>query len=96
MSNDTAMSLIRQSPTLMAEIREDIRKRQNEGGYNITIDPDIAVMRSWSHMAKLTFQRQRNLDRAVEQMFNLDLDRPRSYVNSFERAFTKFIWGDKL
>ena len=35
-----------------------------------TIDPDLQVLKSLSPMAKVTFQRQRNVERALDQQLN--------------------------
>lgn len=52
------------------------------------IDPDIDVMRSFSRMAKITFQRQRNVQRDLEQCAE---DPGRwSAVNRF---LDKIMWG---
>lgn len=52
-------------PHVLAEVRsalyEDYRRIHR-------IDPDIAVHRSFSLNAMITFQRQRNVERAIEQM----------------------------
>lgn len=44
------------------------------------IDPDISCMRSFSLSAKITFQRQRNVQREIEQM---QLDNPWSRAQDF-------------
>lgn len=54
------------------------------------IDPDIDLHRSWSPMAKVTFQRQRNVERELENYCNepdhVLLDPLRQYIE-------KLIWG---
>lgn len=54
------------------------------------VDPDIEVYRSFSPMAKITFQRQRNVDREIEQIttepqWNL-LSQARDFVSNL-------MWG---
>jgi hypothetical protein len=56
----------------------------------VSVDPDIEVYRSFSPMAKITFQRQRNVEREIEQIttepqWNL-LSQARDFVSNL-------MWG---
>lgn len=54
------------------------------------IDDDLAAMRSFSHMAKITFQRQRNVEREIREAGEPP---PWEARNVFEQMIRKFIWG---
>jgi hypothetical protein len=76
----------------LAEIRDELFAEQR----NVTmamIDPDISIMKSWSPMAKLAFQRQRNVERAIDQL----RDPPRFgrsllFLNSLNERLNKLMW----
>mgnify|MGYP001585149150 CR=1 FL=1 len=56
------------------------------------IDPDIEVLRSFSPMAKIAFQRQRNVQRAIEQSTNEPLHEVFGKARDYIR---KLVWGDR-
>ncbi len=56
------------------------------------IDPDIEVLRSFSPMAKIAFQRQRNVQRAIEQSTNEPLHEIFGKAREYIR---KLVWGDR-
>ena len=61
-----AARIILRDPAEMARVRAaTYRKYRVLNG--LDVDPDIAVMRSFSPMAKLTFQRQRIVEREIEK-----------------------------
>lgn len=60
-----AMRLALQDPDIRREIMAECYARHKIVN---ALDPDIANKRSWSDMAKITFQRQRNVERDIEQM----------------------------
>jgi hypothetical protein len=54
------------------------------------VDPDIEVYRSFSPMAKITFQRQRNVDREINGMCSApEYER----ASLLEQIIGKFMWG---
>lgn len=55
------------------------------------VDDDIAAMRSFSHMAKITFQRQRNVQREIEE---IQKPPPWETRGFFETAVRKIMWGN--
>lgn len=60
-----AMRLALQDPDIRREVLSECYARQR---VIHMLDPDIANKRSWSDMAKITFQRQRNVERELESM----------------------------
>lgn len=75
----------------MAEIREELAESELRG--NPYIDPDIQIMKSWSPMAKITFQRQRNINRAIAEMQDDRWDRPQRYIRALQSRVDKMMWG---
>jgi hypothetical protein len=55
-----------------------------------SIDPDIEVLRSFSPMAKITFQRQRNVERAIQQATEAPIWETFSAARDFIR---RAMWG---
>lgn len=51
-------------------------------------------MKSFSPMAKIAFQRQRNVERAMADAFDNSYDRPNRYVRAIETRLKKLMWGD--
>lgn len=47
--------------------RDEIESLYYRAAYVAALDPDLAGKRSWSLAAKITFQRQRNVKRMMEQ-----------------------------
>lgn len=75
----------------MSEIRDEMFR---EHRVVLSIDPDIMAMRSWSPMAKVTFQRQRNVERAIEEAFgDNDWNKPSRYVRALAMRLEKIMWG---
>lgn len=74
----------------LTEIRNELYA---ENRYVPVIDPDIAIMKSWSDMAKITFQRQRNVERALAELQEERWDRPQRYVRAFTQRLNKLMWG---
>lgn len=60
-----AMRLALQDPDIRRGLMSELYARQRVVHM---LDPDIANKRAWSDMAKVTFQRQRNVERELEQM----------------------------
>lgn len=54
------------------------------------IDPDIEIMRCWSPMAKIAFQRQRNVERQLEAALNEPLE---SIFDGLHAKISKLVWG---
>lgn len=59
--------------------------------YISSIDPDIEVYRSFSPMAKITFQRQRNVEREIE---NIGTEPAYEAGSAIQRVISKFMWGN--
>jgi len=55
------------------------------------LDPDIATPRSWSPMAKVTFQRQRNVERLIASQMRPP---PWEVSRKFQEALHKLMWWD--
>lgn len=89
----TAMRLIFGDAAVLAEIREELAE---ENRYVASIDPDLAVMRCFSPMAKVTFQRQRNIDRALAEAMDERNDRPRRYIRAIDKHLVRLMWGKSL
>lgn len=69
MPREAAFKLLGENFLVRREIREQLAK---DAKYAITpsnIDPDIAILKSLSPMAKLTFARQRYIERGTEALF---------------------------
>jgi hypothetical protein len=60
--------------------------------YITTIDPDILVMKAWSPMAKLTYQKRRNVDRMLAELQENRMDRPGQYVHALAERLNKLMW----
>lgn len=70
--------------------REFISRAYEENRHIYQIDPDIMIRRSWSPMAKVTFQRQRNVDQALRSV----LEQPVwSFRDKVEQLIRRTIWG---
>ena len=54
------------------------------------IDPDIAVLKSLSPMAKITFQRQRNVEREMTYWWNVE---DMSITDRIHAAISELMWG---
>ena len=54
------------------------------------IDPDIAVLKSLSPMAKVTFQRQRNVEREMAYWSNQE---DMSITDRIHAAISELMWG---
>lgn len=54
------------------------------------IDADIEIMRSWSPMAKIAFQRQRNVARELENMMR---EPSASFFEQLQSKINKLVWG---
>lgn len=89
MNRSSAMRLIFGDKQALAEIREELFA---EYRFVPSIDPDILEMKSWSIMAKVTFQRQRNVARAMAELQNDD-SMPSRYVCALEGKLKNLMWG---
>lgn len=54
------------------------------------IDPDIEIMRSWSPMAKIAFQRQRNVEHELERMMGEPTD---GLIDKLQSMISKMVRG---
>lgn len=85
-----AMRMVLADKEAIAEIRNELFE---EHRIVHAIDPDIAIMKSWSDMAKITFQRQRNVERAMAELQEQRLDRPQQYIHTLTKQLNKLMWG---
>lgn len=82
-----ALRLAMQDPDLRREI---VSMAFEQHRTVLSVDPDIEVMRSFSPMAKITFQRQRNVGRYIQQQ----TETPKWEMFSPLREFIKkAMWG---
>lgn len=91
MEHQSAVRNILGDMRAMSEIRSELAEGELRG--NPYIDPDIQIMKTWSPMAKITFQRQRNVDRAIAEMQDTRWDRPNRYIRAFQSRMDKLMWG---
>lgn len=91
MKSDRALRLIFSDAAALAEIRSEIFDQQRQ--YSTNIDPDIMVLKSLSPMAKITFQRQRNVERELADLQEERWDRPQKYVRALQSRVQKLMWG---
>lgn len=90
MERSAAMRMIFGDKSVLDEIRAELFA-ENRGVAQI--DSDIWNMKSWSDMAKITFQRQRNVERALAEIQSERWDRPNRYVRAIEDRLQKLMWG---
>ena len=57
------------------------------------VDPDLDVYKSFSRMAKITFQRQRVVQRVVESHLNT-LDYENGITTRIQNLIHKMVWGE--
>lgn len=86
-----ARRLIFGDAKVMAEITAELF--EDEKRSNPYIDPDLQVLKSLSPMAKITFQRQRNVAHHLAQMRDESWDRPQRYIHAFRKHYEKLMWG---
>lgn len=60
-----------------------------------SIDPDIAIKKSWSPMFKVTVQRQRNIDRIIARLMDRENDHelPYQITRFFTDTIHSLMWG---
>lgn len=85
-----AAKLIFGDAQALAEIRSELYAEQRNINY---VDPDIMVMKSWSPMAKIAFQRQRNVERALDELQDSRWDRPQRYLKALNDRMQRLMWG---
>lgn len=91
MEQKSALRMIFGDAEALAEIRDELFAAQR---HVTAIDPDILIMKSWSPMAKLTFQKQRNVERALAELQEEGRwDRPQRYVKAFSDRLQKLMWA---
>lgn len=90
MEHKSAIRLIFGDTEALAEIRSELFAEQR---HISSIDPDILVMKTWSPMAKLTFQKRRNVERALAELQDDRFDRPTRYVRAFTDRLQKLMWS---
>jgi hypothetical protein len=57
------------------------------------IDPDLDVYKSFSRMAKITFQRQRHVQRTVES-HSAELNYGNGITDKLQNFIHKLVWGE--
>lgn len=82
-----ATRLVLCDPAMMALAREaSFRAHRNIGH----IDTDLQIKRSFSPMAKLTYQRQRNVENDIERLCSVqDVD----WIDPLREKINKLVWG---
>lgn len=88
MSRHAAQALIRSNPEVLAQIRSELAKRVKANEH--MIDPDLAVLRAFSPMAKLVFTHQRR----VEELFTHEIGIKKPFFDVAERYIRKLMWGE--
>lgn len=90
-SRQTALRAILSDKKAMEEIRDELFANHSQIHH---IDPDIQIMRSFSTMAKITFQRQRNVERSMDSLFRESKTNiPQIYIQAFAGRLNKMMWG---
>lgn len=74
-------------PNLRGELESILYEDQRHVGF---IDPDLAAKRSFSLAAKVTFQRQRNVERALQNQVYQDSTYQR--VERWTERVLKWVW----
>lgn len=92
MERGNALKIIFGDANALAEIRDELFA---ENRTIQSVDPDIAILKSLSPMAKITFQRQRNVERALAELQSERWDGPQRYVRVFEERLQKMMWGGR-
>lgn len=82
-----AYAEVMRSPMLRDIARSAAWRRHR---YVHAVDPDIEVYRSFSPMAKIAFQRQRNVEREMASFLEPDVDDEMEPVRSFVQTL---VWG---
>lgn len=82
-----AMRLALANPDLRRQIISDMYDRHRRVD---SVDMDIACLKSLSPMAKVTFQRQRNVERELEQQ---TVDRALGGFEVLQNFIAKAMWG---
>lgn len=79
-----------QMPAFRGELESMLYEQNRRVGY---LDPDIANKRSFSMAAKIAYQRQREVERSLQEWLDQGLwDRRRALM----KRIRKFFLGDKL
>jgi len=81
-----ALQKVLMDPEMRSLQESEYYWRHRHVGY---IDPDIQVLRSLSPMAKVVYQRQRNVIRAMEE----ELSPPGDVFKAFRERIHKLMWG---
>lgn len=95
MTEEAALAKIKSDPVRLDLIRDAIRQELSQSPLS-ALDPDIAVMRSWSRMAKVTFQRQRNVEARLQAILCRDRNSPSDYIAAFHDYLSDLIWGKEM
>lgn len=73
-------------PQVLADLRSALFDQHRFISF---IEPDIETMRSWSPMAKIAFQRQRNVEREVDSIIN----ESKGIIGDIMEKIHKMTWG---
>lgn len=91
MDRPSALRMVFGDAQAMAEIRSELMQQEMR---SVTyIDPDIMHKKSWSPMAKVAFQRQRNVERAIADLENERWDVPQRFIKALGTRLDKLMWG---
>jgi hypothetical protein len=74
----------------------ELRSRLFAETHPSAIDPDLMVLKSLSPMAKLAYQRQREVERKLKELANPDLNFPKQWTLAgawLEERIGKMMWG---
>lgn len=87
-SHSELMKWLRNNPAFRAELRDHIASRTQ-----VTyIDPDLCAPRSYSTAARIYYQRQRNIDRAVDAELNHQTENVFSkWLSIAQNALSKLV-----
>jgi hypothetical protein len=93
MEHSSALRRVLGDAFLRAQVRAQIYE---ELRYSSEIDPDIAILKSLSPMAKIAFTRRRRVERQLKEAFTFNFDQPQPYSHARElvsRHIQSLMWG---
>ena len=90
MSPQNAWKILLQNKEMRDEYTSTLYRQYKEINQ---VDPDLDVYKSFSRMAKITFQRQRVVQRVVESHLNT-LDYENGITTRIQNLIHKMVWGE--
>ena len=93
MDHKSALAKVFGDVFLRAKMRAQLYEQYR---FCVDIDPDIAVLKSLSPMAKITITRQRRVERELQDVFTIpDCPRPYSFAHDMVNKYVqKLMWGN--